>query len=125
MLIEIVTNCLTERWITFEWRYNRNINQILICETAEDKKKTLVHEIWHYVWYKKFTEEDRNNFEEKRNKINWIWWNLYDNYINWEFIWSVEEDFAILFASALYDKDYKEFRQLKKWIIRTTRQKLK
>ena len=103
--------CVQEKisWRYTNWdsiiRWNKyKAKTIYICKKdKETMKNTLVHELWHYVWYNKLSEAEKGYWIELNQKSETV-------YDYWREYWmkNYEEDFATLFEY-LYNWGNEEF----------------
>jgi len=42
------------------WFYTTGKNEINICQSAPDKKRTLIHELWHYAFENKLNRKQKD-----------------------------------------------------------------
>ncbi len=120
----IISSCLAYNqivWYSVYWHYNYKTNIITICseDTKEQKKETYIHEFWHYVWRKKLTEEDKKEYQDAVNQYNWIWWDLYYHPSE---PWLIE-DWAIMFSDIFYNHNLKDYKEIKKIVIKILQNK--
>jgi hypothetical protein len=52
------------------WLYNQESKVMYVCSnyTGRAKERILVHEMWHYVWFEKLTESQRNEYKKEWEK---------------------------------------------------------
>lgn len=71
---------------TLRWLYTFYTNQIDICKGTKDKESVLIHELWHYVYFMKLNQPQRD------------WW---EKTVNMDKVWAQE-----LFAEDFQQKIY-------------------
>ena len=70
------------------WLYNQETKVMYVCSnyTGRAKERILVHEIWHFVWFEKLSEKQRQEYKVEWDKNK----EFYSEYSGV----SVEEGFA-------------------------------